>query len=276
MVLGYNTNGLQNHRLDDALELLADLGYGAVALTLDVQHLDPLRCTSDDVDRIAGQLARLRLLVVIETGARFLLDPRAKHEPTLMSRQPEARARRLAFYARCAEIGADLGAQVLSFWTGIDRTGAPDAAAWAADGVRRTCELVRARGLVPALEPEPGMHVATCADHELLCGRLGGEAPALTLDVGHLYATGEGEPADVVARVGGRLAQVHIEDTKRGVHEHLLPGEGDVDFAAVRRALDAAGYGGPVCFELSRSSHMAPAAMRMCREAWTRAAAPRP
>ena len=34
--LGYNTNGLAHHRLDDALALLADSGYEGIALTLDV------------------------------------------------------------------------------------------------------------------------------------------------------------------------------------------------------------------------------------------------
>ena len=37
----YNTNGLANHRLNDAVDLLADTGYDGVALTLDVAHLDP-------------------------------------------------------------------------------------------------------------------------------------------------------------------------------------------------------------------------------------------
>jgi hypothetical protein len=41
--LAFNTNGLAHHRLDDAIDLLADLGYDGVALTPDVQHLDPLR-----------------------------------------------------------------------------------------------------------------------------------------------------------------------------------------------------------------------------------------
>ena len=41
MRFAYNTNGLAHHRLDDALALLADCGYDGVALTLDVQHLDP-------------------------------------------------------------------------------------------------------------------------------------------------------------------------------------------------------------------------------------------
>ncbi|TXS51995.1 hypothetical protein EAO75_09275 [Streptomyces sp. uw30] len=39
---GYGTNGLADLRLDDALALLADLGYDGVGLTLDHMHLDPL------------------------------------------------------------------------------------------------------------------------------------------------------------------------------------------------------------------------------------------
>ena len=41
MKLGYNTNGLAHHRFADAVALLADNGYGAVAITPDVNWLDP-------------------------------------------------------------------------------------------------------------------------------------------------------------------------------------------------------------------------------------------
>ena len=47
--------------------------------------------------RLRRRLDALGLGSVIETGARFLLDPRAKHEPTLVTRDPEGRARRVAF-----------------------------------------------------------------------------------------------------------------------------------------------------------------------------------
>lgn len=268
MLLGYNTNGLQSHRLPDALRLLADHGYQAVALTLDVQHLDPFEVTSSQVAEIAALLETLNLSVVIETGARFLLDPGHKHEPTLMTRGEEARRRRLDFYARAAKVGAELGAGVVSFWSGVDRGPGEDSAETLRSGVASACEVIRAEGLTPALEPEPGMAVATVAEYLALCAELGGAAPRLCLDVGHLYVTGEGEPAEVIPRVADRIRQVHLEDIRRGVHEHLLPGTGDVDFREVRTSLEKSGYDGPVCFELSRSSHQAPVAVRTCRATW--------
>ena len=72
----YNTNGAANHRLDDALHLIKAAGYDGVALTLDIHHLDPFAETwAAEAGRVASLLEKLELTCVIETGARFLLDP---------------------------------------------------------------------------------------------------------------------------------------------------------------------------------------------------------
>ena len=116
------------------------------------------------------------------------------------------------------------------------------------------------------------MAVATVDDYQKLVEALGADPetrdadPLLCLDVGHLFVTREGAPEEVIPRVKDRLAQVHLEDMRTGVHEHLLPGQGDVDFAAVRNALQEAEYAGAVCFELSRHSHEAPTAARRAFE----------
>ena len=275
MLLGYGTNGLQNHRFGDALALLAAHGYQAVAITPDTCHLDPDRTTDRELGEWARRLGDLGLAPSMETGARFVLDPHHKHEPTLMTADRAGRERRIEFTRRVAAMGARLGAQVVSFWAGIDRSPGPDSRDRLLDGIRRTCAAVRAEGLIPSLEPEPEMAVETFADWQRVRGELGADAPGLTLDIGHLYAVWEGDPAAVIAAGAPFLHQVHLEDMRRGTHEHLLPGAGDVDFSGVLTALQKAGYKGPVCFELARSSHQAPAAVATCRQVFEANLGPR-
>src|SRR3954447_14035675 len=101
MRLGYNTNGFAHHRLEDALTILAELGYESVALTLDWHALNPFE--PDLLGRtyaVRRLLERLGLRCVIETGARFLLDARRKHQPTLLSRREEDWKERLEFLYR--------------------------------------------------------------------------------------------------------------------------------------------------------------------------------
>ena len=80
----------------------------------------------------------------------------------------------------------------------------------------------------------------------------------LTLDVGHVHCLEEGSIPDVIAEWHERIVNVHIEDMRRGVHEHLLFGEGEIDFPPIIAALRKVEYDGPVHVELSRHSHDAP------------------
>ena len=52
-------------------------------------------------------------------GARFLLDPRRKHHPSLLS--AEGAQARLGFLLRCVEAAAELGAPIAIISTGPDR-----------------------------------------------------------------------------------------------------------------------------------------------------------
>src|SRR5262245_27708761 len=141
MLLGYNTNGLAFHRWDDALRLLAEVGYESVAITLDHHCLDPFADgLPAETSRMRALLGELRLESVIETGARFLLDPRMKHEPTLLSPKAEERARRIDFLKRSIDIASDLGSQAVSFWSGILRE--PISREAALDRLAAGCEEV--------------------------------------------------------------------------------------------------------------------------------------
>jgi sugar phosphate isomerase/epimerase len=76
----------------------------------------------------------------------------------------------------------------------------------------------------------------------------------LALDIGHLMVTGEKPIPDAITAYAKDLATLHLEDMRRGVHEHLPFGQGEIEFGPVFEALDRSGFAGVASVELSRSS----------------------
>lgn len=257
MLLGYNTNGLAHHSLPTAIELLAELGYRSVAITLDHACLNPFSPSHDrQLHEASLLLAAHGMRSVIETGARYLLDPLCKHEPTLVS-APVTRPLRIEFLCRAVDAAAALDSDCVSLWSGVVRDGATRAQALdrLCRGLEPVMEYADRIGVALGFEPEPGMLIDTMAAYAELLQRIDGPQLKLTLDVGHLHCQGETPIAGVIHQWANRLVNVHIEDMCRGVHEHLMFGEGEMDFPPIIAALAQIGYDGGVHIELSRHSH---------------------
>lgn len=261
MHLGYVTNGFAHHSLPAAIELLAGIGYRSVAITLDHNALNPYGEQYDrELAETAELLSRHNLRSVVETGARFLLDPAVKHEPTLVSQRAEDRLRRIDFLKRSIDVAAMLGSDCVSIWSGVVRHAAGRDAAMAdlTSGLQRVLDYADRREVDLGFEPEPDMLIDTTDSFAELLDRVDSPRLKLTLDVGHLHCLGETPIPAVIRRWGQRIANVHIEDMRAGVHDHLMFGEGEMDFPPIIAALAAVGYDGGVHVELSRHSHDAP------------------
>ncbi|WP_306340750.1 sugar phosphate isomerase/epimerase [Streptomyces sp. AS13] len=276
--LGYGTNGLTDLRLDDALGLLADLGYEGVGLTLDHMHLDPMAPDlAERTRRVRRRLTSLGLRVTVETGARYVLDPRRKHGPSLLDPDPAARAARTALLVRAVDVAAELGAHAVHFFSGVTPPGTSTDTAWKrlTESIAPVLEASDRSGIPLAIEPEPGHLLATLADFHHLRGLLGDPGPlGLALDIGHCQCLEETSPADCVRDSAPWLRHVQIEDMRRGVHEHLPFGDGEIDFPPVLAALAASDYRGLTVVELPRHSHAGPelarASIDFLRDAMTR------
>lgn len=295
MFLGYNTNGLAHHDVFDAVELLSEIGYRGVALTIDHAALSPRDPRSPEHrKRLRRLLDKLSMRSAVETGARFLLDPRAKHEPTLISHTSADRRRRIDFYKYAVDCAAELGSDCVSLWSGalhgagtgpffggqahsankppaenMDLSPSADyeeAMARLVEGLREVLDYAAKRKVAVAFEPEPGMLIDSMRAFEELLTTIDAPNLRLTLDVGHLHCRGETPIADAVRRWAPRLANVHIEDMRAGRHEHLMFGEGEIDFPPIIRALRKIDYAGGVYVELSRHSHEGPTAARRAFE----------
>ncbi len=271
MLLGYNTNGLAHHRLADAINLLADEGYASVAITLDAGALDPY----DDPGHLRAQIDATRALLdarglarVVETGARYLLNPRKKHDPTLLDPDPARRALRVDFLRRAVDVARDLEADAVSFWSGAAPDAVDDEAAFdrLADALLPVLAHAETRHMRLAFEPEPGMFIDTFARFRALDERVRHTLFDLTVDIGHVHCIEERPIGDCLRDWRGRVANIHIEDMNRGVHEHLMFGAGTIAFDEVFEALRDIGYNQGVHVELSRHSHSAVEAVRQSRE----------
>ena len=271
--LGYGLNGFAGHRLPDACAVVAGLGYDGVALTLDQPHLDPYADDlSSEVARARDSLQRHRLAVVVETGSRYVLDPWHKHEPTLVSEH--GRERRTDLLLRAVRIAHELDAEVMSCWSGTLPAGTSTEEGWqrVVAGLGPVLDEAAHLGVTVCFEPEPGMLVDRLESFESLLTTVGRpDRLGLTLDLGHCVCLEDEPVADCVRRASPRLVHVHVEDMRRGVHEHLDFGEGELDLPVALAALEGVGYRGLVAVELSRHSHAAdtvvPRAIRVLREA---------
>ena len=153
------------------------------------------------------------------------------------------------------------------------------------EGLREVLDYAAARNVLIGFEPEPGMLIDTMRAFEELLRRIdagpgpffGGKSSSaretsaenmdlspsslrLTLDVGHLHCQGETPIAEMIRRWEPRLVNVHLDDARAGKHEHLMFGEGEIDFPPVLQALADIGYTGGLYVELSRHSHEGPKA----------------
>jgi L-ribulose-5-phosphate 3-epimerase len=261
MLLAYNTNGLAHHDPYQAVELLAELGYRGVGLTIDHGLLNPFGGhVQSRIKQMRRTLEQFGMRSVVETGARFLLDSRLKHEPTLMTSEPDGRAKRVDFYKLCIDAAADLGSDCVSIWSGILRDGADERTAMdrLVRGLAETLDYADSKQVTIGFEPEPGMFIDTLARHDELRRRVDHPRLKLTLDIGHLHCQGETPIGAQIEAHGAEIVNIHIEDMRAGVHDHLMFGDGEIDFFPVLKSLLRIGYAGCVQVELSRHSHDGP------------------
>lgn len=241
--------------LDDALADIKAAGYDGVEIapfTLTPgsdpgSDPDPRELTEDDARRV-GEQARAHGLEVV--GLHWLLaKPAGMH---LTTKDDAVREKTAAFAQHLARLCAAMGGSVMVWGSPKQRSLEPgddygDAAARAADIFRGVCEVAGPRGVTLALEPlgpSETNFMTTAQETIALIERVDHPACKLHLDVKAMAS--ESKPiADIVRDCKNYTAHFHANDPNlRG------PGQGEVDFPPIAKALQDTGYDGWVSVEV--------------------------
>ncbi|MCO7572858.1 myo-inosose-2 dehydratase [Pseudomonas chlororaphis] len=157
----------------------------------------------------------------------------------------------------------------------IERPRFPSAQAWQdyADKLTELARFTLSQGVRLAYHHHMGAYVESPADIDTLM-RLTGEEVGLLFDSGHCYMGG-GEPLEVLRKHVRRVCHVHFKDVRKPVVQlarnnlwsfpdcivngtFTVPGDGDLDFAALLDVLLAADYHGWLVVEAEQDPAVAP------------------
>jgi sugar phosphate isomerase/epimerase len=228
---GYRT-GTFRLPIEETAAQLAAMGYDCLELCLEAPDVRPEALDAARCSQIRASLD--------ETGIGLAsLSYHADREPLDQRRANQERAVHAAAWMGCPIL-------VLNPEKATD----PERQ-WDEHVARfqRLCALADELGVTIAIEPEPLLVVGSSADAARMIEQVGSPRLCVNLDVGHAFLTDD-DVAGSIRTLGDRIVHLHLEDMAAGVHRHLPFGTGDIDFAAVRRALDEIGYAGPYVVDL--------------------------
>ena len=234
------TQPLAHYPIGECLSIIRRLGFDGVELCLENSDLAPGRLTPELAGSVRAQVAALGLHPHSVSYHKDYIYDDAEFELTRQA-------------IRWTPL---FGAVIFVFSGGRRRSG--DAVEWDRM-LRRTAELVelaQAQGVVLALEFEPNFVVGCTADLLRLFEAIPSRHLAANLDLGHVFLC-DPDPLQAIRQIGARVVHGHIENMRAGVHDHLIPQEGEMDLAAYLAALAGAGFTGGLALDLYKYDYAA-------------------
>ena len=232
MRFAYSTNAYTEHDLAWALRDIAAAGFDGVEILCDLPHAPPNAVTDADAAEIARVLDGEGLAVSnlnVNTSCALEGSGPGGFRPPLDDPRKRDYVRRAMDLAR--------------------RWGAANISICPVDSSDEAIRSVLDGGVRVGIEYEPGLTFGDAASVRAAIDRIGHPNLGANLDIGHAVVAGE-SIAQTAALLRGRIWNVHVEDIKGRIHDHLIPGLGDIDFAAAVAALRESGYDGFLTLEL--------------------------
>jgi sugar phosphate isomerase/epimerase len=256
MRLAFSTNAYLNYSFAEAVRRLAEIGYEGVEIMADVPHAWPAFLLAEQKQALRDALTKNKL--AISNVNAFMMhavnDPRQRYwHPSWIEPDPHYRRIRIEHTKRCLTLARELGAACIT-----TEPGGPvePGASWSralalfVEEIKPVAEHAEKEGVLLLVEPEPGLLLETMDQFLEFIQHIDSLAVGLNFDIGHAYCVGD-EPAANIPRMAKYIRHIHLEDiAATRVHQHLVPGDGAIDFAATLRAIQSIGYQGWVTIEL--------------------------
>ena len=256
MKLAFSTNAYLKFSFPETVRRLARIGYAGVEIMADVPHAWPAYMLDEQKQAIRRALNENK--VAISNINSFMMhainDPRQKYwYPSWIEPDRHYRQIRIDHTMRALTMAKELGAPCIT-----TEPGGPvePGQSWASalklfvEMIKPVADHAEKEGVLLLVEPEPGLLIETADQFLEFMQHIQSPAIGMNFDIGHSYCVSD-DPATTIPRVAKYIRHFHLEDiAATRVHQHMVPGDGVIDFAACFRAIRAMKYDGWVTIEL--------------------------
>lgn len=238
--LAASTNSYHSYSLEEALDGISRAGFSSVELTSVPGWTEHLRRDADDeeVQRVKNLLAQYRLTPVSISGHSDLVSDEGVKE-----------------FRKALDLARKLGVSKITTSTGghdASSAGSLDEQRKAfLERIRPLADEAAADGIEICLETHGGL-LATGEIAKKLVEDIGKPNVGINYDPGNVIFYGDTRPEADLPRSVDTVTHMHIKDQIGGAGVWHFPqiGTGEVDYPALFKVLDAAGFDGPCSVEV--------------------------
>ena len=251
MKLGYSTNAFVNASLFEAVEQIAQLGFGGVEIMGDRPHLYPPDWSDEPLAQLKNliqseglQVTNLNSFTLFAVGDTYL--------PSWIEPVQERRDIRIRHTLECLKLASYLGCGNISVPPGgpLHGMSRKEALHLFHGGLEKVIPLAEQLQVKVLVEPEPNLLLENTRQFREFIHEVSSRSVGLNFDIGHFFCAGE-DPSIAFQDLLPWIGHIHMEDiAENRLHHHLIPGRGAIDFQGVLEAIQKAGYQGDISLEL--------------------------
>jgi len=248
MKLAFSTNAYTRHPLIESLRGIKRAGFAGVEILADTPHAYPDAINAALTNEVKRELDKLQLAVSninVNCSFGYWKDapPEPYFEPSLISPNPKHREDRTRLILKALDFAKDVGAANISITSGRLLGGMPPQPAEKqfAESMKPILDRAEKLNIDIGIECEPGLYLEYVTELREWIDLLHSPRFGANLDVGHSQVIGESIP-DAVKLLSDRIWNLHVEDIPGRKHYHMIPGQGTLDWQALKKALHEIHY----------------------------------
>lgn len=253
MQFAFSSNAFTNFTLIESISQIAQIGYQGVEIMCDKPHAYPPDIDQESLSKIKSTLSSNNIQIS-NLNAFTLFALGDTYHPSWIDLNPEKRKERINHTKNCIELASQLGAKTISLepggplYPGISQNRSELYQIFA-DGIKEVIPFAEKNKIKMLIEPEPGLLLQTSKEYLEFMKNFESEFLKLNFDIGHFYCVSE-DPVVLVNELADYIEHFHLADIKGRVHNHLIPGLGDIHIKDILFAIKDSKYKGFVTIEL--------------------------